>query len=447
MEDELAQYQGRFDRLKDSEEAKNILIKELLGKLEGLGYDYQTERLDREREASFNREVQQREVKLKDELRKLNSFMARNPFVLVLIDGDGMIFENSLLQSAERGGKDAAGLLQSAVKDYLHREFHDLPSDCKIVVRVYANVKGLAETCYKAGIVDKPSMVEEFARGFTRSRHLFDFIDVGSGKDRADDKLSEVFKLHLYDCHCRQLIFGCSHDNGYARLLEEFTTDTSCASRISLLEGVPFERELYGLRYHFKTTQFDSLFRTTKIELQKPTQAVPARSLNNGHSPMAPSQPSPSTWATAAASVPLTTPPPQTPPSNQPFSTASDASLTVPRNRYGQRIDPEVKYDKSEVQRIKGLKMCNVHVLRGDCPYGSGCVHGHDYKPTPMELSTLRHVTRQQPCRFGTECEDAKCMYGHRCLGNPCAFIYTGGCRFPQEMHNVDTTVVKRVRV
>ena len=51
-------------------------------------------------------------------------------------------------------------------------------------------MKGLADTCYKAGIVDSPSKIEEFARGFTRSKHLFDFTDVGSGKDRADGKLA-----------------------------------------------------------------------------------------------------------------------------------------------------------------------------------------------------------------------------------------------------------------
>ena len=33
-------------------------------------------------------------------------------------------------------------------------------------------------------------MIEEFARGFTGSKQLFDFVDVGMGKDRADDKIS-----------------------------------------------------------------------------------------------------------------------------------------------------------------------------------------------------------------------------------------------------------------
>ena len=95
-----------------------------------------------------------------------------------------------MLQEGEQGGKEAATLLWSAVRHFLQREMEDLPPDCKIVTRLYANTKGLAETCYRSGIVDKPSRVEEFAKGFTRSKHLFDFIDVGGGKERADNKLS-----------------------------------------------------------------------------------------------------------------------------------------------------------------------------------------------------------------------------------------------------------------
>jgi hypothetical protein len=58
-----------------------------------------------------------------------------------------------------------------------------IPSDVKIVARIYANV------CVRAGIADNITQVEDFVRGFTRGRTLFDFVDVGPGKDRADEKL------------------------------------------------------------------------------------------------------------------------------------------------------------------------------------------------------------------------------------------------------------------
>lgn len=102
-------------------------------------------------------------------------------------------FDEQLLQKGEQGGKEAAGLLWGCVRDYVHQKNPDLPSDIRIVTRIYANLKGLADVCCKAGLVEKPSTVDDFARGFTGSKQLFDYIDVGSGKDRADDKLTGTF--------------------------------------------------------------------------------------------------------------------------------------------------------------------------------------------------------------------------------------------------------------
>lgn len=99
-----------------------------------------------------------------------------------------MIFNESFLSQGEQGGKDAANQLWAAAHDYITRNFSNISSS-KIVTRVYANVKGLADACFKAGIVEKASTIADFTRGFNGSRLLFDFVDVGSGKDRADDKL------------------------------------------------------------------------------------------------------------------------------------------------------------------------------------------------------------------------------------------------------------------
>lgn len=114
----------------------------------------------------------------------------RDPYVLLLIDGDGMIFEDKLIDQGEVGGREAAGHLWNAITDHIHQNIPDLGSDYRIVTRIYANLKGLGEVCNKAGILSRPSLMDEFARGFTGSKQLFDFVDVGMGKDRADDKIS-----------------------------------------------------------------------------------------------------------------------------------------------------------------------------------------------------------------------------------------------------------------
>lgn len=114
----------------------------------------------------------------------------RDPFVLVLIDGDGMIFNTSFLRDGEAGGRQAAAVLHDVVQKWSAANVIETPPDVKVVVRIYANLGGLADVCTKAGLISSPTQLAEFARGFTRGKTLFDFVDVGAGKDRADGKIA-----------------------------------------------------------------------------------------------------------------------------------------------------------------------------------------------------------------------------------------------------------------
>lgn len=400
---------------------------------------------------------------------------------------------------------------------------------------MYANVRGLGEVLVRKGVIDDIGVFEDFVRGFTRGKTLFDFVDVGTGKDRADEKIIgecglssfaifcdlhspistasesiqpsltalESFKLFSRDIHCARLLFGCSHDNGYARTLEECSDRADTVQKTILLEGVPFEKELLPLPY--ATKKFPGLFRESKIVLygaanpyiyappaaspdaQSPSLKTytmlsgmptrfpaPARPSGVLDSPLPsraalamsnglPRTPSSSTiasdglpaalkptnsWAAKAAAPP----PPvteQIPPAYKPVNREE----LIARNRAGQRVDPPCKdYDKAEVDRVKKMKLCNVHFLRNECPYHSNCTHLHAHKPTRDELSTLRLVARMAPCTNGSGCQDIKCIYGHRCPAPPHrthhvkgtkSCIFGESCKFPPELHDIDTTVVK----
>jgi hypothetical protein len=115
------------------------------------------------------------------------------------------------------------------------------------------------------------------------------------------------------------------------------------------------------------------------------------------------------TWAGRAA-VAAAMPPP-TPPveKSTPEPTARPLSKdNIPRNRNGIRIDPPVKHDKSEVERVRKLKMCNVHYLRGECPYNGKCTHKHNVVPTKKDLEILKVVARYACCRAGGGCADPR---------------------------------------
>lgn len=107
---------------------------------------------------------------------------------MVLIDGDGMIFLDEFLREGEQGGRRAAAQLSAAVYHYIEAE-SDIPHGSRVVCRIYANVRGLGEVLVRTGAIEQIGQFEDFVRGFTRGKTLFDFIDVGAGKDRADEKI------------------------------------------------------------------------------------------------------------------------------------------------------------------------------------------------------------------------------------------------------------------
>lgn len=58
-----------------------------------------------------------------------------------------------------------------------------------IHIKAFANVKGLGEALQRAGSITNTINFRDFITGFNMRDELFDFIDVGSGKERADFKI------------------------------------------------------------------------------------------------------------------------------------------------------------------------------------------------------------------------------------------------------------------
>lgn len=62
----------------------------------------------------------------------------------------------------------------------------------------------------------------------------------------------------------------------------------------------------------------------------------------------------------------------------------------------------------------------------------------------------LAAIARMIPCRYGLECHDPECTFGHRCpYSEPgqreCH--WGSSCRFEAASHGIDTTVVKVTKI
>lgn len=137
----------------------------------------------------------------------------RNAFVLVLIDADSLLFTKELLSKGEKGGAEAANNMMNAVQTFCTQTLHHLES-FRIVVRIYANIKSLADNLTKLKVIDRPSLLDDFVRGANGSELLLDFVDSGSRPNATRTKIGQQLQSNIYDCHCHQIILGC--DNKYA---------------------------------------------------------------------------------------------------------------------------------------------------------------------------------------------------------------------------------------
>ena len=89
---------------------------------------------------------------------------------------------------ASNGGEQAADELLAKTREYLQTIMDD--SDrLEVVVRAFANLDGLASTLIRDGRIKDSSQLRNFFTGFSSRLALFDFVDVGAGKERADNKI------------------------------------------------------------------------------------------------------------------------------------------------------------------------------------------------------------------------------------------------------------------
>lgn len=94
-------------------------------------------------------------------------------------------FREELIRQGLEGGKKAANALRNAVLE----QCPDITDDVEVIAKVCANITGLAKAMKRDGSLDNMEDLREFTLGFTQGKASFDFIDVGHGKERADEKI------------------------------------------------------------------------------------------------------------------------------------------------------------------------------------------------------------------------------------------------------------------
>ncbi|KAF7586058.1 hypothetical protein BBP40_009624 [Aspergillus hancockii] len=136
----------------------------------------------------------------REKYKKLARGQERNPFALVLVDGDGYLFKEHLVKAGCEGGITAARLLSDSIKELLQEQLGTQADQCRIMVRIYSNILGLSKSLARIGLCgNEARSLSPFAASFTRSQDLFDYIDAGDKKEGADYKIRASFTINPRD--------------------------------------------------------------------------------------------------------------------------------------------------------------------------------------------------------------------------------------------------------
>ncbi|ROT42488.1 hypothetical protein SODALDRAFT_374815 [Sodiomyces alkalinus F11] len=419
-------------------------------------------------------------------LKVKDSSLNRNLYVLVLIDGDGLMFLGEFLRQGIEGGKKAAYALRAEIAGLCGKPADDV----EVIAKVYANLNGLSRAMQRHGVVEKDSDFKDFTLGFTQAKASFDFVDVGQGKERADSKIKEATRWNLRNHNCKQILLGISHDSGYAPFLDEILNDGDARNRVTVIEGVPAVRELRNTGVNM--IQIDTLFRKDKL-LDKLVDGRPVsrRPSPFDHGPASPtnaalfhgsavaaagptsSPMTPSSWAgiTANANVNASTsistsasPPPQIfLPLVHKNAAAAAAAAAAAQGRKSAQVDgPEtsaaawnpgrrgldepIVANPVVVDAIKKRKerLCNIHYLRGYCGKGNDCSFEHRYRVSDEELKALALLARFNPCGKRQNCDLDSCIYGHHCPSVKDGVCVHPYCKFRVADHPPDTSFKNR---
>jgi hypothetical protein len=380
--------------------------------------------------------------------------------VAVLIDGDGAKFISELLQARDAGGREAARRLSQAVCQYLKETDPELcVGNASIVANIWANLGGLAKALLHDGSIKTTDQMSEFAEGFSRNRAEFDFVNVGRGKENADNKLRRMFNFYYNNIQCKKIFFAGCHDTGYIHDLEEKRGTEESERRIVLLETTPAEPQFRQLG--FPITHFDNVFRSKPLDNEtKHSRALSFddTSFNNKRMTAA----SPLTWAASSSKLQtswrskaggeddehdekdlgrLSSTVQRSENGGISINYASagknkdhhniDISIAKSQKRRSilynaaqQRLDlpnnrswsmcAQQSYNK-KIEQIKPKVFCNEFYLVGDCPRGVSCFFDHSKELTSEELKIHRYRARTGPCTTGPSCQNFDCYSSHHC--------------------------------
>ena len=177
--------------------------------------------------------------------------------------------------------------------------------------------------------------------------------------------------LYVQDTHCKHILIGCRHDNGYVPNLDPLNT-SDIYPRISIIQH--YRPGTKHLDLPFKVVELDGVFRGAELTLSSVKRSI-----------------SPSLEHT----IPR-------------IQSTAQEFFKVRSNQYGERIDiPLPQVDRimlrsvSERQKSQAPGLCNTHYIFGPGSCTGHCKYSHQDYLESSEVLALAIQARDAECRDG----------------------------------------------
>ncbi|PHH87904.1 hypothetical protein CDD83_8246 [Cordyceps sp. RAO-2017] len=464
---ELIEFLRRFQELQGQRDTTDNLIRDILVHCDRVETNLRLSnqklveelrlcKLDLDDATNSRRELQLRlqthETKTESLVRENEESKSRNPYVFVAIDSDAFIFRDRWTKQGVEGGRRAAQALQNAVAHH----FHDKLGQTEIVVKVIVDLGRLFRSLRTDERPHSYADLRDFAAGFAQGQALFEFVDVGPGKDAARFKLQETARWHLRNQNCQHALLGITHTPGYLAFLNEMLGDDEVRPRLSIMQSTPMAEELVATGAQLADLG-GGLFRVDKPPGRKSGAAASRRSSSDSgaEGPEASTtsantaSPSSMSYANAILTEKMAPPPPQV---ATPAPARSHMAATRSRTQYQQfsaqqldwnpgprGLDEPITVSLQAMETIRKRKdhdkLCNNHFLRGPCTRRDVCLFVHNYKPNEDEIKAIAVLARYNPCSSGQDCMQEDCIYGHNCPSMKDGVCCHPFCKFPESAH------------
>ncbi|GAB7337777.1 hypothetical protein MBLNU457_g3047t1 [Dothideomycetes sp. NU457] len=240
------------ENLKHQKSIANVLEKygQLLSDFKSLQSDYEETKEARER------------------YKKMAKGQDKSPFVLLLVDGDGYYFDESLVKQGADGGIKAATTMQNVMQDRLSRM--GFPDETKIIVKIYMNLQGVSQSFHRYGIVGSQARsIAPFTSAFSKIE-LFDIIDCGEKRECCEAKIKENFDLFVDNASCRHVFFAGCQSTAHLPFIKRYN---GRKSHITLIKAAKHATEFDNLEYNVE--ELPGVFRKAKPDDYLLSQASP----------------------------------------------------------------------------------------------------------------------------------------------------------------------------